>query len=64
MNWRDEQPEYQLALRLVLRLSEEAEALEAEGIEADPLLDAWKEARAELLSVEQQLIERFASLKK
>jgi hypothetical protein len=60
MKWRDEQSEYQRALQQVLRLSEEAEVLEAQGVESHPSLEAWRLAREQLLRVEQQLIERFA----
>jgi mRNA-degrading endonuclease YafQ of YafQ-DinJ toxin-antitoxin module len=59
MKWRDEQDEYQRVLRLVLRLSEQAEALEAQGVESHPLLEAWRQAREELLQTEALLIARF-----
>jgi mRNA-degrading endonuclease YafQ of YafQ-DinJ toxin-antitoxin module len=59
MKWRDEQAEYQRALRLVLRLSEEAEALEARGVESHPLLEEWRQAREGLLQTEALLITRF-----
>jgi hypothetical protein len=59
MKWRDEQGEYQIALQRVLQLSEEAEILEAQGIESHPTLEDWKMARERLLEVEKQLIARF-----
>ena len=61
MKWRDAQPEYQASLRAVLQLSEAAEALEGQGLESHEFFETWKRAKAALLEVEQQLIERFAA---
>ena len=59
MKWRDEQVEYQRALREVLRLSEAAEVLETSGVESHPLLEEWSQAREALLQTEALLIARF-----
>jgi hypothetical protein len=55
MRWRDEQPEYQAALREVLSYAEKAEQAGDES----QVENEWRAARENLLAVERTLLARW-----